>query len=51
MTSIFRQSDLTKVPKGSDIDNSYWNYFLLLEKDFEKTLQYVHIDESNYKTS
>jgi len=50
MGVVYRQSELNKMPKGAGFDNSYWQYFLVLERDFEKSLQYVHLDKDNLRT-
>lgn len=50
MGIIYRQSDLNKVPAGADFDNSYWHYFLVLEQDFKKTLQFIHLEKENLET-
>ncbi len=47
---VYKPSEISRVPKGAILDNSYWHYFLLLEEDFKKTLRYVQLDDSNMKT-
>lgn len=43
-------SSLNEVPKNAKFDNSYWYYFLILEKDFKNTLNYVHLCKENFAT-
>jgi hypothetical protein len=49
-TTAYRKSEISGIPQGASIDNSFWNYFLLLENDFENTLRYIHLDNSNFST-
>ena len=50
MGTLYRESSLNQIPSEASFDNSYWHYFLILEKDFKETLNYVHLDEANLKT-
>jgi hypothetical protein len=50
MVEIYSQSQLDRVPDGVGFDNSYWHYLLMLERDFNNTLQYVHLDDKNLNT-
>lgn len=57
MVQAYTESSMLEVPEGANIDNSYWNYFLILEADFKRVLQYIHLADSpdhegnsNFKT-
>ena len=32
------------------LDESFWNYFLMFESDFNNTIRYVDLSEENYGT-
>jgi hypothetical protein len=50
MTRAYKPSELTRDVSEQVLDNSYWHYFLMLESDFIKTLQFVQLDETNFQT-
>lgn len=37
--------------KKQEFENKYWRYYLMLEKEFIDTLEYVELRERNYNTS
>lgn len=49
-TRAYKPSELTRYVSDQVLDNSYWHYFLMLESDFIKTLQFVQLDETNFQT-
>ena len=50
MGTVYRTSELSKVPQDAKFDNSYWHYFLILEEDFKNTLRYIYLTESHFDT-
>lgn len=47
MGTAYQPSKMSEVPEGAILDNSYWHYYLILEADFKRTLQYIHLDDSS----
>jgi hypothetical protein len=50
MATMYKSSSLNQIPQDAKFDNSYWYYFLNLEKNFKEALNYVHLCEDNLKT-